>query len=247
MLRSAMALRPLQPLWRSATGTIPRVSPAATQLLRRTAGSEAAQVRLRKLSQLSCHFNDLPPLSLCPQTQETKPTTPETASETEALRKQVDRSLLRQLRFDEYMRIKRLHKRIGYAVAVPGYFTGAFVASAVCIDKLPPLFPTTPEEVQLVMYVEPCAPQNHEPHLPSLPHLPTAYRGMEPLVVAAIACTATGIVFALGGAALYNALWRMLNKDLTKLMDAVRRGGEDGACAYAPGLTCVLALFFSFY
>ncbi len=62
-----------------------------------------------------------------------------------------ERALLPQLSFDDYMKIKRFNRRTALMVAVPGYFSGAFLVSAICVERLPALFPQTPEEVQLVM------------------------------------------------------------------------------------------------
>ncbi len=50
---------------------------------------------------------------------------------------------------------------------------------------------------------------------------------MEPIVVAVIACTVGGLVSAFAGASLFSAAWRVFNKDLAKVMDAVRKGGGD--------------------
>lgn len=74
-------------------------------------------------------------------------------AEAEALQRTVDRSKLRQLSFDDYIALKKKLTRIGYVMALPSYLGGVALSSSVCIGYMPNLFPATPEEVELVMYV----------------------------------------------------------------------------------------------
>ncbi|EGD76676.1 hypothetical protein PTSG_08026 [Salpingoeca rosetta] len=120
--------------------------------------------------------------------------------EIEALQaRNVDRSLLRQLPFNDYVKLRRKLSIRGYLFGVPCFFTGIVGSAYVCATQIPNLMPETAEQVEPIM-------------------------GLDPMLFATLTTTLSGFVSFFVGTALFKVLWRTFFRQHAAMLDANASG-----------------------
>lgn len=108
----------------------------------------------------------------------------------------VDKSLLRELPFNDYIKIR---KRIGiYSLlfgGFPSFFTGIVGTAYACAAYIPNLIPDNPEQVEPIM-------------------------GMDPMMFATATTTVSGFAGFFVGTVLFRKLWRVFFKQHAAMLDA---------------------------
>eukprot|EP00049_Salpingoeca_infusionum_P000529 m.40523 g.40523 ORF g.40523 m.40523 type:complete len:231 (-) comp10444_c0_seq1:1879-2571(-) len=97
----------------------------------------------------------------------------------------LDKSLLRELPFDDYIKLQKRHKIASYAVAIPSFGVAVTLSSMYMAEKLPEFMGDTPEQVTQIM-------------------------SLDPIVFASIASTVLGLAGAFAGSFLYRQLYAII-------------------------------------
>eukprot|EP00043_Microstomoeca_roanoka_P006633 m.64466 g.64466 ORF g.64466 m.64466 type:complete len:212 (-) comp13495_c0_seq1:375-1010(-) len=107
----------------------------------------------------------------------------------------VDRTLLSQLPFNDYIKVRRGLNLRAYAFGVPCFFAGIVGSAFVCATQIPNLIPETPEQATLIM-------------------------GMDPMLFSTLATTASGFASFFIGVSMFKTIWRTIFKKHAAILDA---------------------------
>eukprot|EP01147_Barroeca_monosierra_P008570 gene8569-1008_t len=137
-----------------------------------------------------------------------------TSREIEALQaRNVDRSLLRELSFEDYITLKKRLTIRSYLFGIPCFGVGILGSAYSCATLIPNMIPENADEVVPIF-------------------------GVDPLLFATLATTTSGIASFLIGTTLFRVLWRTFFRHHAAMLDARetdfrlriarhRRGGHD--------------------